>query len=70
VSLSNENINFETFRLKPRLANIEGDIRLMAEKTSLGADNGIGVAAMLALLEDNFIIHGPIDLLFTVEEVC
>jgi dipeptidase D len=49
--------------------NLEGDIRLMAEKTSLGADNGAGAAVMLALLEDQTIIHGPLDLLFTVEEV-
>jgi dipeptidase D len=36
--------------------------------TTLGADNGIGVAASLAVLEDNSLIHGPIELLFTIDE--
>ena len=41
---------------------------LKAEKTSLGADDGVGVASMLALAADPKVVHGPIDLLFTVEE--
>lgn len=41
---------------------------LSARDTTLGADNGIGVAASLALAEDPSIIHGPLDLLFTVDE--
>ena len=39
-----------------------------AEGTTLGADNGIGVAAALAVLEDKGIAHGPLELLFTVDE--
>ncbi len=39
-----------------------------ADGTSLGADNGIGVAAMLALAEDENVKHGPLELLFTVDE--
>jgi dipeptidase D len=39
-----------------------------AKGTSLGADNGIGMAAALALLEDASTVHGPLELLFTVEE--
>jgi dipeptidase D len=39
-----------------------------ARNTSLGADNGIGVAAILAVLEGHDIEHGPIEALFTVEE--
>jgi dipeptidase D len=36
--------------------------------TSLGADNGIAVAACLALIEDPEAQHGPLEMLFTVEE--
>ncbi len=36
--------------------------------TTLGADNGIGVAAALALLTTPGLRHGPLDLLFTVDE--
>ena len=46
---------------------IEGD-KLTANGTTLGADNGIGVATSLALLEDTTIEHGPIEALFTVDE--
>jgi dipeptidase D len=41
---------------------------LMANGTTLGADNGIAVAACLALMEDRSIEHGPLELLFTVDE--
>jgi len=41
---------------------------LVAEGTTLGADNGIGVALMLAVLEDGELQHGPIEALFTVDE--
>ena len=40
---------------------------LRAEGTTLGADNGIAVAAMLALLSGNYV-HGPFEALFTVDE--
>ena len=39
-----------------------------ATGTTLGADNGIGCAAMLALMTDETVIHGPLELLFTVDE--
>lgn len=41
---------------------------LHANGTTLGADNGIGVAAELALLASDDIEHGPIECLFTVDE--
>ena len=41
---------------------------LKATGTTLGADNGIGCAAMLALMNDDSVIHGPLELLFTVDE--
>jgi dipeptidase D len=41
---------------------------LMATGTTLGADNGIAVAANLALMEDKNVAHGPLEFLFTVDE--
>ncbi|MBZ9559172.1 MULTISPECIES: aminoacyl-histidine dipeptidase [unclassified Modicisalibacter] len=41
---------------------------LHARGTTLGADNGLGVAAALAVLEDDTLRHGPLEALFTVEE--
>ena len=39
-----------------------------ADGTTLGADNGIGMAASLAVLVDDSLVHGPIEALFTVDE--
>jgi len=39
-----------------------------AKGTTLGADNGIGVAASLAVLESKSISHGPLEALFTIDE--
>lgn len=41
---------------------------LVAEGTTLGADNGIGVALILAALEDRDLVHGPLEALFTIDE--
>jgi len=41
---------------------------VMATDTTLGADNGIGVAMSLAILDDKTLQHGPIEALFTVDE--
>ncbi len=41
---------------------------LMANGTTLGADNGIAVATNLAIMEDNSLDHGPLEFLFTVDE--
>ncbi|PSJ21181.1 cytosol nonspecific dipeptidase [Halomonas sp. ND22Bw] len=41
---------------------------LHARHTTLGADNGLGVAAALAVLEDDTLTHGPLEALFTLEE--
>ncbi|MFP4383563.1 MAG: aminoacyl-histidine dipeptidase [Spirochaetia bacterium] len=46
---------------------IQGDW-LTADGTTLGADNGIGVAMTLALLDSEDIPHGPLEALFTVDE--
>jgi dipeptidase D len=39
-----------------------------ATGTTLGADDGIGMAAQMAILADNTLVHGPIECLFTVDE--
>ncbi len=39
-----------------------------ANGTTLGADNGIGVAAAMAALTDPKVVHGPLEALFTVDE--
>jgi len=41
---------------------------LLAEETTLGADNGIGVALALAALADRSLRHGPLTVLLTVDE--
>jgi dipeptidase D len=41
---------------------------MRADGTTLGADNGIGVAAGLAMITDDSVVHGPLELLFTVDE--
>lgn len=41
---------------------------LKARGTTLGADNGIGVAAALAILEDEDLTHGPLEVLLTFAE--
>ncbi len=41
---------------------------LYADGTTLGSDNGIGVAAALAVMESKTIKHGPMEFVFTVEE--
>ncbi|MBM2823139.1 MAG: Peptidase Xaa-His dipeptidase [Thermoleophilia bacterium] len=46
---------------------VDGDW-VLAEGTTLGADNGIGVAAAMAAADDPGIEHGPLELLFTVSE--
>jgi dipeptidase D len=45
----------------------DGD-RIYGEGTTLGADNGIGVAAALALVTEPGIRHGPLELIFTLDE--
>lgn len=55
------------FEKDPIKAYIDGEW-VTAEGTTLGADNGIGCAAMMAILEDNTLTHGPVEALFTIDE--
>jgi len=41
---------------------------LRAEGTTLGSDNGVGVAAALAVMESTDIAHGPLEFVYTIDE--
>ncbi|MBR5240998.1 MAG: M20/M25/M40 family metallo-hydrolase, partial [Muribaculaceae bacterium] len=56
--------NFETDPIK---TVVDGEW-VTAEGTTLGADNGIGMAGAMAILIDETIKHGPLEALFTVDE--
>lgn len=53
---------------KDAIVLLEKDGWLTADGTTLGADNGIGAATSLATLFDESIEHGPLELLFTLDE--
>lgn len=55
------------FTKDPIDAYIDGEW-VTADGTTLGADNGIGAAAILAVLEDDSLVHGPLEALFTATE--
>ena len=55
------------FEKDPIDAYIDGDW-VTAKGTTLGADNGIGVAAAMAVLEDKDLVHGPVEALITMDE--
>ena len=56
--------NFETDPIQPW---IDGEW-VKAKGTTLGADNGLGVASIMAIMEDKTLKHGPIDALITADE--
>jgi dipeptidase D len=41
---------------------------MMADDTTLGADNGVAVATNLAIMADKTLVHGPLEFLFTIDE--
>jgi len=55
------------FAKDPIEAEVQGEW-VRAKGTTLGADNGIGVASCLAVMEDASLAHGPLEFLFTVDE--
>ncbi len=55
------------FLTDPIKAYVDGDW-VTADRTTLGADNGIGVAMALAALEDPSVQHGPVEVLVTYDE--
>ena len=56
--------DFETDPIEPW---IDGEW-VKAKGTTLGADNGLGVASIMAIMEDKTLVHGPIDALITADE--
>lgn len=61
---SDANHNFEKDPIRPR---IDGEW-VKATGTTLGADNGIGVATAMAVLESKDLVHGPVEAIFTIDE--
>lgn len=61
------NIKGFDFETRPIPAVVDGEW-VRTEGTTLGADNGIGVAAALAILTDKDLVHGPLEALFTMDE--
>ena len=55
------------FENDPIKTVVKGDW-LYADNTTLGADNGLGVAAIMAIMEDNTLTHGPLEALITADE--
>lgn len=56
--------NFETDAIQPW---IDGEW-VKATNTTLGADNGLGVAAIMSVMEDKSLVHGPVEALITADE--
>jgi dipeptidase D len=56
--------NFE----KDPIELVRKDNVMMANGTTLGADNGVAIAASLAIMADRSLEHGPLEFLFTVDE--
>ena len=55
------------FEKDPIEAYVDGEW-VTAKGTTLGADNGIGVAAAMAILADKSVVHPPLEVLVTVDE--
>jgi dipeptidase D len=66
VCEKNKDVEFD-FLKDPIELEVEGDW-LTAKGTTLGSDNGVGLAAALALADDDAAVHGPLEVLATVDE--
>jgi dipeptidase D len=67
VCEKNSDVEFDFMR-DPIETYVTPDGWVKARGTTLGADNGLGMAAALALLIDPEAVHGPLEALFTVDE--
>jgi len=61
-------INFKEDPLVPRIVEKDGKKWVMATGTSLGSDDGIGVAMALSIALDKELKHGPLEVLITRDE--
>jgi len=66
VCEKNKDVKFDFMKDSIQL-EIEGEW-LKAKGTTLGADNGVGLAAALGIADDTDAIHGPLEILATVDE--
>ncbi len=66
VCQKNNSVDFDFDRQGINML-INGDW-VTADGTTLGADNGIGVAAIMSVLESNDIVHPALEALFTIDE--
>ncbi len=66
VPQKNSHIDHD-FEKDPIQAYVDGEW-VTAKDTTLGADNGIGVAASLAVLKATDVVHGPLEVLLTIDE--
>jgi dipeptidase D len=66
VPQKNSNIDHD-FETDPIQAYVDGEW-VTARDTTLGADNGIGAAAAMATLKSTDIVHGPLEVLLTIDE--
>lgn len=66
VHQKNSDVQFD-FDNDPIQSYIDGEW-VKAKGTTLGSDNGIGVAAAMSVLSSKEISHGPIEALFTIDE--
>lgn len=60
--------DFLTDPIEPLIINDNGEQWVKANGTTLGADNGIGLASALAVLASDDIAHGPLEVLVTIDE--
>ena len=60
--------NFQTDPIRPYIISESDGDWVTADGTTLGADNGVGLASALAVLASNDIAHGPIEVLVTIDE--
>lgn len=63
-----KNADVEHDFFKDGLKLIVNDGKLMADGTTLGADNGVAVALMLMVMDDEDIVHPPLECVFTTQE--
>ncbi len=66
VCQKNNDVNFD-FETQGIQMEVDGDW-VKAKGTTLGADNGIGVATIMSVLENNDIPHPALEALFTIDE--
>lgn len=68
VKTNDSKHDFTKDPIRPQVIEIKGEPFICAKDTTLGADDGIGIAIALAIMTDPEIEHGPLEALFTIGE--